>query len=206
MKMGLIIVAVLAAVILALLFIPLRLELVYEKNSEKNSASAVLKYMFFKFRIYPDEKNNKNKKSKKKKKQEKPEKEQFSFERAKNRIEAYISIFESVKSDAADILRYGARHAVVFEKISVNTEFGFENAMHTGIFTGILNGFVYSVLGLIHQNSTLKDMNVKIQPVFGNTCFNSRLECIVRIKNVHIIVIAAKVLKLLNKIKKEGSR
>lgn len=203
MKIGLIIVAVLAAVILALLFIPLRLELVYEKNSEKNSASAVLKYMFFKFRIYPYENGEM---SKKKKKQEKPEKEQFSFERAKNRIETYISIFESVKSDAADILRYGARHAVVFEKISVNTEFGFENAMHTGIFTGILNGFVYSVLGLIHQNSTLKDMNVKIQPVFGNTCFNSRLECIVRIKNVHIIVIAAKVLKLLNKIKKEGSR
>lgn len=215
-------VLIITAVILTLpvlLLIPLRLELVYDGNAAKNKASAVLKYMFFRFRIYPkSEKSRKNDSDTPKNDENTADnagndtpdntggEEKFSFEREKNRIERYINIFNIAKDDAAKILRYGARHAVVFEKISVNIDFGFENAMHTGIFTGVLNGFVYGILALIHQNSVLRDMNVNIQPVFENPCFNSHFECILKIKNVHIIVIAVNVLRLYGKIRKEGSR
>ena len=88
--------------------------------------------------------------------------------------------------------------------MEVKSEFGFEDAMQTGIFTGVYNGFVYSVVGVIHHNSKIRDMDIKLQPVFGKICFYNRFSCILHIKTVHIIVIAFSVLKILRKVKKEG--
>ncbi len=201
MKSMLIIFAILLVLLLALLFIPIRLEIDYKKDAVTNKVNFDLKYICFKFRLFEDK--DKNKKPKKEKEDKgKKEKEPFSFESAKAKIEGYIKTFESVKDDAGKILDYTASRAAVFDNIEVETEFGFEDAMHTGIFTGILNGFVYSVLGLIHHRSNLKKMNVNIQPVFGNVCFNLHIRCILHLKNVHIIVVAVNVLRLLRKIKK----
>ena len=201
MKIALI-AAVFIIIIAVLFLIPLKLTIIYEGNAEKKQAEITLKYIFFRFHIYP----KKDKKNKASTDEKKDDKEDFSFEKEKQRIENYIAIFNKIKGDAADILRYAAKRAVIFEKISICVNFGFENAMHTGIFTGILNGFVYSVLAVIHHNSTLQDMHVTIQPIFEKPCFNSCHECIVRIKIVHIIVIAFSVLKIFRKIKKEGRK
>lgn len=198
MKVILIIFAILLALLLVLLLIPIRLEIDYKKDAVTNKVAVDLKYIFFKFRLFDDK--DKNKKPKKAKEQK--EKEPFSFEREKKKIEGYIKTFESIKDDAGKILDYIASRAAVFDNIEVESEFGFEDAMHTGIFTGILNGFVYSVLGFIHHRSNLKKMNVNIQPIFGNICFNLHVRCILHLKNVHIIVVAVNVLRLLRKIKK----
>lgn len=202
MKIFLLIFAVLAAVLLALLLIPIRLEVDYKKDAVTNKVTVYLKYLFWKFCLYKDKDKNKTKDKKKKKKQPEKEKEPFSFSREKERIERYIKAFDSIKDDAGKILDYAASKAAVFDNIEVETEFGFEDAMHTGIFTGILNGFVYSVLGFIHHRSNLKKMNVNIQPVFGKICFDLRIRCILHLKNVHIIVVAVNVLRLLRKLKK----
>lgn len=201
MKIILIIFAILLAVMLVLLLIPIRLEFDYKKDAVTNKVTLDLKYMFFKFRLFKD----KDKKPKKAKPQK--EKEPFSFEREKRKIEGYIKTFESIKDDAETILDYAASRAAVFDNVEIETEFGFEDAMHTGIFTGILNGFVYSVLGFIHHKSNLKKMNVNIQPVFGNICFNLHVRCILHLKNVHIIVVAVNVLRLIRKLRsKEGRK
>ncbi len=203
MKIILIIFAILLAVMLVLLLIPIRLELDYKKDAVTNKVTLDLKYMFFKFRLFKDK--DKNKKPKKEKPQK--EKEPFSFDREKKKLEGYIKTFESIKDDAEKILDYVASRAAVFENVEVEAEFGFEDAMHTGIFTGILNGFVYSVLGIIHHKSNLKRMNVNIQPIFGDICFNLHLRCILHLKNVHIIIVTVNVLRLLRKIKnKEGRK
>lgn len=198
MKIMLIIFAILIALLLVLLLIPIRLEVDYKKDAVTNKVRVDLKYICFKFRLFEDK--DKNDKPPKEKKQK--EKEPFSFEREKERIEGYIKTFESIKDDAGRILDYAASRAAVFDNVEFEAEFGFEDAMHTGIFTGILNGFVYSVLGFIHQRSNLKKMNVNIQPVFGNICFNLHTRCILHLKNVHIIVVAVNVLRILRKIKK----
>ena len=163
MQTFLIILAAIFLLLAILLFIPVRLEAFFE-NSEGTRAEVILKYGLLKFRIYPKEKK-KEKSEESEEDDKKPEKEPFSFEEKKKKLEKYIRIFEKIKGDVAKLLSYMAKRAVVFDKIEVKSEFGFDEAMQTGIFTGLYNGFVYSVLGVIHQNSTLREMEVKLQPV-----------------------------------------
>lgn len=201
MKIGIIIFVILLALMLLLLLIPIRIELDYKKDEVTNDVALYVKYMFFKFRVFKDKDKNGEEKQ-----DEPKEKKPFSFEGMKDKIENYIKFFESIKDDAGKILDYAASRAAVFDNVEVESEFGFEDAMYTGIFTGIFNGFVYSVLGFVHNRSNLKKMNVNLQPVFDKTCFNLHLRCILHLKNVHIIVVALNVLRLLRKIKKtEGS-
>lgn len=192
MKIGLIIFAVFSALILVLLFVPFKIKVSYSYDEAKGKTTAVLEYLWFKHSLLGD----------KKKPKEKKEKEKFSFETQKTKLEEYIGIFKSIKADLGKILEYLTKRATVFENISVDVEFGFENAMHTGIFTGLLNGFVYSVLGFIHHKAMLENMDVNIQPMFEKPCFKASVGCILRSKLVHIIVIAGWVLKILRKIRK----
>ena len=184
-------------IIAIILLFPIRLDVSYCKDEKNSISTADIKYMFFKFRIYP---NGKPKK-------EKSEKPPVTFEERKTTLGQYIEIFNAIKHDIIKILDYATSKAMVIEKIGVDIEFGFEDAMHTGMFTGLLNGFVYNVLGIIHHRAKLEEMNVNIQPVFGNPCFKTQIRCILRLKNVHIIIVAVNVLKLLRVMKKiKGGR
>lgn len=204
MQICLIILAVFLAIFILLLAIPIKLTVIYDSREIEQKSSVIIKYAFIKYCIYPEKKSKKEEKTEETGETE--EKEPFSFEKKKEELEKYIRIFKMVKADAVKILSYASKHAVVFDRIEVKSEFGFEDAMHTGIFTGIYNGFVYSVMGVIHHNSKLKDMEVNLQPVFGKKCFNNHFSCILHIKTVHIIIVAFNVLRLYRKIKKEGRR
>lgn len=196
--MGFIILAIFVILILLLLFLPIRLTLSFSRDGVKNEASLVLRYSGLKITLFDSTK----KKEKKEKPEKEKEKEPFSFDREKARLEKYINIFENIKQDIGNILKYTGGKALVFENVKVHLEFGFENAMNTGIFTGLANGFIYSVLGVIHQHSKLEKMDINVQPVFDKTCFCADVGCILRSKNVHIIIIAFNVLKILRKIRK----
>lgn len=208
MKIFLIAVVVSAAVFAALLLIPVKLEIDYKKDAVTNKAEVYLKYLCFKFRLHGGaEKTKKTAESgrtdeKTAESVHNPEKKPFSFEEQKRKLENGMRIFKTLRGDAGEILDYAARRAVVFDIVDIDSEFGFDDAMHTGIFTGIFNGFVYSVLGFVHNRSNLKNMKVNLQPVFGKICFDLHVRCILRLKNVHIMVIAYNVLKLLRKLKK----
>ena len=201
MQIFLIIIAAILILLAILLLIPVKLEIVYE-NKEAHNAAVTLKYGLITYKIYPNEK--KPKKDKEQEKEEKTDNESFSFEKKKEELERYIKIFNIIKGDVQKILSYMAKRAVVFDKIEIKSEFGFDDAMKTGIFTGLYNGFVYSVLGVIHHNSKLRDMQVNLNPDFEKKCFNNRFCCILHIKTAHIMIIAFNVLKIYRKIKKEG--
>ncbi|MBR4173627.1 MAG: DUF2953 domain-containing protein [Clostridia bacterium] len=204
MKVLLIIRAAIFLLIAVLLMIPIRLELLYE-NSEEKEKKAVLRYGFIKFVLYPTKKKDKPEKEEKEEKKEE-EKEPFSFEKKKAELEKYIRIFKIIKDDAEKILSRLAKRAAVFDRIEVESEFGFDDAMQTGIFTGLYNGFVYSILGVIHHTSHLHEIDVKLNPNFEKKCFFCRFYCILHLKTVHIIIIAFNVLKIYRKIKNEGRK
>ena len=201
MQIFLIIIAAILILLAVLILIPVSLEIIYE-NKEGHNAAVTLKYGLITYKIYPNEK--KPKKDKEHEKEEKIDNEPFSFEKKKEELERYIKIFSIIKDDVQKILSYMAKRAVVFDKIEIKSEFGFDDAMKTGIFTGLYNGFVYSVLGVIHHNSKLRDMQVNLNPDFEKKCFNNRFCCILHIKTAHIMIIAFNVLKIYRKIKKEG--
>ena len=198
MKISLIILSALVITLILLLFLPVRLEIMYENEETEEKVKLVIKYGFIKYRIRP------NKSQKKYEKKEKSDKDSFSYEKKKAELQKYIHIFNAVKEDVSKLLSYAAKRAVVFDKIAVKSEFGFDDSMHTGIFTGLYNGFVYSIMGVLHHTSNLKNMDVKLQPIFGKKCFNIHFSCILHIKTAHIIVIAFNVLRIFRKIKKEG--
>ena len=198
MKIALIILISFIALIFVLLLLPVRLLVDYKKDDVTNETSFVIRYLFWNFKLF----KNKYKEKKKPKEKPKEEKKPVSFSEKRDKVSKYIKIFEDIKDEIGQILDYAAQKAVVFEKIYTDIEFGFEDAMHTGIFTGVLNGFVYGVLGFIHQHSRLLDMRVNIQPVFDNPSFKVQAGCILRLKNVHIIIVAINILKILRKIRK----
>lgn len=193
MRIALTVLLIVVALIFLLLILPIRIFLDYKKDESTNEMSLVLRYGFLKFKLFGDKKD----------KPEKPkeEKEPESFDEKREKVSKYIKIFEETKDDGAEILDYMVSRSIVIERIYTDIEFGFADAMHTGIFTGVLNGFVYGVLGFIHHHSDLRDMRVNIQPIFDNPCFKVKAGCIVRLKNVHIIIVAVKLLKILKKIK-----
>lgn len=184
-------------IISVLLLFPVRLFISYKKDEDTNFSAIDIKYMFFRFRVHPSDKPKKPKEKK-----PKPEKKKLSFNEKKAELMRYIRIFNETKQDVISILDYATARAMVVEKVGIGIDFGFDDAMNTGIFTGLLNGFVYNVLGIIHNRANLEAMNVNIQPVFGNPCFKADIECIIRLRNVHIIIVAVNVLKLLRKMKK----
>ena len=199
-----IIIAAIAAGVILLILIPVKLEILYNSDEITNSSSVLMKYGFIKYRIYPKKASKKTMAQVKDEKNEEEKKEEFSFDKKKSDIERYMRLFEKIKDDVIKLMSYATKRAVVFERVEIKSEFGFEDAMQTGIFTGIFNGFVYSVMGVIHNASQLKEMDIKLQPVFGKKCFNNLFFCILRIKTVHIIFIAFKALMIFRKIKKEG--
>ena len=197
MKIALIILAIFLLIIVGLLFIPIRFELYYGKIETENKTKLLLKYGPIKIDFADKKKSNK-------KEEKTKEKEPVSFEEKKENLEKYIKLFRIIKKDVIEILDYARRKAIIFEDVEIMSDFGFENAMHTGIFTGLYNGFVYNVLGLIHNSMTLEKMKVELNPKFEKPVFNVRLLCILRIKTVHTVIIAFNVLKLWKKCKKEG--
>ncbi len=194
---GIIIALILLFAILC--FIPLRLFLEYEKNEDKNESKLLIQYGFLKLTLGKKPKKTKEKKIKK-------EKKPLTFEEKKEKIKRYAEIFEEVKCDVKNALSYLTNRGIAFEEITLKSDFGFRDAMNTGIFTGIYNGFVYGILSVVHHNSTLKKMDIILNPTFNKPCFNLKARCILRIKTAHIIVVAIKVIKILIKIKKKKGR
>ncbi len=196
---------IILAVAAVILSIPIRLELICSNDEIEDKVSVTVRYSFIKFSVYPKKQKSKkgeNNKEKLRQDEKTESKEKFSFEKKKTDIENYLKLFNSVKHDIIMLLSYTAKRAVTFDKIGFCSEFGFDDSMQTGIFTGIYNGFIYSVMGVIHHNSHLRDMDITLQPVFGKKCFNYRFSCILHSKTVHIIIIAIKGLFLFMKIKK----
>ncbi|MBP3359703.1 MAG: DUF2953 domain-containing protein [Clostridia bacterium] len=175
-----------AAVILILLFVPVRIILEYDK-----SAHIYLKILFWKKLL--------NKESRKPhEKNEKQTAEKKDKTNAGNKIKKILSLEDDIK-EFAD---FTAKRCVTFEKLRFSLDFGTGDAAATGILTGLVNGAVYTIISVIHHNTTLKSFDVNINPDFEGEKFVFYLLCIAKTRAVHIISMGLKGLKLYKKFKK----
>jgi len=183
------------AIILTVFFLTsVKLELVYEKTDIDSEAEIYIKYLFIKKKL--------NSKEKKKKETTSEEKDFLYY---KKKIDEGTQIFKIIKPDILKILKYCRDRLIVIDKLDFNFRFGLEEPMYTGVLNGTLYAFVYNILALIHHNMKIKKSRINIVPDFDNVCHNVRFNCILSLKNVHIIVIIIKILKVFKKINKEGS-
>lgn len=188
-----IIACVLLLVVAGLLWIPIRLDVRYRKDALRSGATAYLRILWLKIPLNKKDKPEKDEKSK-------PEKMEFSGFRDK--FQYYTKMIQDAKEDIVAILAYAGEHALKIEKLHFRTEFGFEDPMYTGMATGLINGAVYNVLAQLMRWVSVEEHLIDIRPDFDRTRFTVNFWCIVRVKNVHIIVIAMKILRLVRRVQK----
>lgn len=85
---------------------------------------------------------------------------------------------------------------LVIEKIEWKTRAGIEDAMDTAILTGFLWSFKGSVISAVSSRSRLQKLILTNEPDFDKPGINSCLVCILKMRIVHIIIIASLVLAL----------
>lgn len=81
------------------------------------------------------------------------------------------------------------------EKIVWNTKLGANDACLTGIITGILYTFKYSIIGALVNNKEVNYIQTKVEPCFNSYVFQMDFNCIIRCKLVYIIIAGIKGLK-----------
>ena len=175
-------------------FIPIRFGIRYEKKNVEEW----LRIGFFKLEL--------NKKEKKEKAIQKESDEVQNSEKPKqsltSKIKKGINIYNNNAEDIKGVVGYVAKKAIIFDDIDVNFEYGTDNPATTGILYGVINGIVYGILGVIANSIKVKKQNIIISPDFNSAKIEIGAGCIVKLKNVHIIIAGIKCLKLWNKIKK----
>lgn len=197
MKVLFIIISVLILLII-LLSIPAYISVEFLKKPESEKLTVQIRYLFFKINPQKKKKNpsesnaaengKNNKKSKKKK--------GISFRDLK---ELY-AVYKHTEDDIADILYYFSKKAVTLNDFKLYVRFGTNDAMRTGIATGAAYAASYNLISLLNNIFTVEHCDVSIVPVFEKPLFEIDTKCIIKVKNVHITVIAFKVLKMYLKI------
>ena len=201
MRIALIVTAVIAEIILLIMLIPVRALVRFYKNPNGSGLEIAVKIAFLRFRIHPSESKKPSKSKKDKKPKEIVEKPSMT-ERIKGGIELYRLIADDVK----DIISYTAKNAFRFELIRFNFYYGTGDAASTGILFGVISGIVHGLVGIAANYARVDRSEIFITPEFAKTALETDGECIVKLQNVHIMVIAVKLIKLLLKIKKGKER
>lgn len=153
--MWILIIILVIALIIALLFIPSGVKVVYNDTKIK----VYLSLFCFDFVIYDSEKPKKQKPAKEKKQAKIPQKPQ------KKKLD-----FNLIRS----LLRGSTKALAIFfkkvkvSKVSLTVAVGGEDPYKVGMTFGMLNAAAYPILGFLHTVENIKFKHVSIYPDFAN--------------------------------------
>lgn len=198
MKTALIIILAIFALIIALLFVPTYFRFEFIKDGKNKKFDVLVSYLFLKIKLNSPRKE-KGKKNKKEKKPKKDTKQETSIIK---KVDKGIRIFKEIEDEVIEILFYASHHAVRVKDFKVHINFGLDDAMYTGIATGAIYGVVYNIISLLNNHIGVEKCNVLVNPDFENRLLDINAKCILRVKNVHIMIMIFKVLKMYLKITK----
>lgn len=193
--------------LLLLLLIPSYVDISFKMDEFEKKTAVTFRYLFIRLRLAPGKGHKEGKKNRKKQKDVSAgageKKKKFSAKDTWEKTKNGYGLFKEVKSDVSGILLYAKKHLVKIDLIGLDIVFDRDDPMDTGIMTGALNGGIYNILALLDNSIGVLEKNIKITPLFQNKDYISAdTRCIVRIKNVHIIVILIKLIPVLIKIKR----
>jgi hypothetical protein len=175
--------------IAAILLIPLYVDIKYIYSEKSGVTKLYIRYLCFKINLIP---------RKKKKKSQQPEKKaDFSAKQLKQ----YADSISLIWDDLCEVLSILLKKAICVKELGVYSKFGFDDPMITGIATGAANTFVYNMVSIIERGSNLQNWEVSLTPDFDTPQLSVRIQSIIKIKNVYIIVIVIKLIKLFFKVK-----
>lgn len=91
--------------------------------------------------------------------------------------------------DLKNLLKQISRY-LILQRLDWKSCCGTGDAMYTGLFTGFIWAVKGIATGLLNKWIKMGELNLKVEPDFINSRFNSELNGIFKIRLVHIIVIA----------------
>lgn len=195
MKLFVVLCASVVCLLAIFAFTSVTVEIKASKNSP-DKLSVKVRYLFFVTNL------TEKKKKSGKRDEEKKSKAPRSLAEYRQSVKKTLKIFNAVKGELADTLRYFADKAVKFESLDISVKFGLDDPMETGIANGLLYGAVYEILGFVHKYSNIAECGVNIEPDFDEAHFSADFDCILKLKNVHITVVLVRMIRLYDKIKK----
>ena len=176
-----------------LLILPVQIELKFSAT-DKNAFSE------YNVTIAGIEAVNSKKQTKKKKVSQKGDTQNKKNKSYK--ISDVINIYNVFSEDIHKLIEYSANNALVFKNIDIRIDYGTGDAATTGITYGIISGIIYTLTGIIDSVCGVQSKSIQLSPDFFNSLFTADCGCILRLRNVHIIIIAIKFLLLMSKIRK----
>lgn len=79
------------------------------------------------------------------------------------------------------------RKTILCERLVLNLSFGLDDAAQTGIATGAVWAGVYNVISFLSNFASLREPEIKINPVFDDECVEFDGQCIIAFRIVNII-------------------
>ena len=185
-------------IILILLALVMIVPIKFEASVNTLGAQIKIKYLFFKFTLYPADKKEKEDKTQEKSK----EKSKTSSEKNVKKQLKFLYYFKNdLVSAIGEIVKYILSHAIIIEKLNINAKIGTGDPADTGMLLGGLYSFVYSAIGLLHASTRLKEHNVIIDPDFEGANFQAGVYALLTTRLAHIFVLLITLVKLLIKYK-----
>ena len=181
------------ALVIALFSIHINVKLSFSYNETGNEGEIEIRYLFLKFKVFPKKEETAEKEI------EEVEKKEETKDRKKHDLIKYFKIFAEVfddlKKGVFSLLNYIIHHLITLKKLNISAIYGTGDAMYTGIMTGLVNGFVYNIVGLLSRNVKLKDYNINLKENFSEKELSAGVFCVLNTNVWHILALGAIVLK-----------
>lgn len=195
-----------AVVIIILLICPVSVYIHYDGNT-----IFFIRYLFFKFHVMPQKKENKKEKevseNSDNKKEIKEEKKNPLLEyKDEHGWEGMIDILKTIAEIIADVLKKISRH-IVIKKLEVNLMFVGEDAADSAVKFGEICAVIFPVISLIENNVKKCNHKEDISPGFFAEKTEYELLFKAKIKPVFLVqIILSDVLKLILKLTKSVAK
>jgi len=185
------ILAALAVILLAVLFIKVRIVFSFTKNHGEKAKNSI-RITFFGEKLGFDLKDLswKNKKKKEEKVKEKVEEK----EKILDKIKGYIKTFKILR-EVYSKNKYFIKKRLVLENTNVSVKFGLGDAAVTGIAIGAVWTLLYSILAFLSCIGTVRDHEFKVDPVYNETGLEMDVNGIISFRLINIIRVVVKLVR-----------
>ena len=172
------------AIIVLLLFLPLRIVFSYHEKVFSTKVFAIGVQIF----------KHSPKTQKKDKKKDNAEETVKKAEKSVGKLSDKIRHYASISKKATTLARKYAK----IKSITLKMKIGVGDAPSTAISTGIMWGQVYTLIGIIGSIMYIDKHDVEIAPVYNENVLSLDGECIIESRIVYIIFIAITMLIKIN--------
>lgn len=161
-----------------------------------------LKYLCFKFRLYPKPQKQKKEKPEKKGQQKQQQKSHRKKKTERKSISHYVDKYGDLVKSALKLLGKLTKHLTV-NRLEVSVTVGDEDAAKVAVEYGAVCAALYPTLGLLDSVLEIKQSEINITPDYDSKTSKGTFYADVRIRAFHVVAalfgLASSLIKYLNK-------